>query len=231
MDIFEFVMILVSIVVGLGLSSLLIGAGDLLKSRHLVRVYPPQLWQGATVLLLLLLAWWRTWRLSGLEASAWRFGSILLLLGLLLILFVAGHLVFSRDADEDPRAHYFRQFRLVYGLLGFTFVLIVSLLTAVFSVPLSAQLRDLAWSLPFLALAASSNERLHRFGPPLLTVLLFIAALIEAFFRQLVPSDLARWSMAGATGLFWTWYFFVHGRRHGARGPGDAMAPREGRRS
>jgi uncharacterized membrane protein SpoIIM required for sporulation len=55
-------------------------------------------------------------------------------------------------------------------------------------------------------------------------VMLFFAALLESFFRQLVPSDLARWGVATATAIFWIWYFLIHGRRRGAPSPSHLLA-------
>ena len=43
--------------------------------------------------------------------------------------------------------------------------------------------------------------------------MLFIAGLIEGFFRQMVHSQTLRWLMAGSTFLFWLYYFIHIGRR------------------
>jgi len=43
--------------------------------------------------------------------------------------------------------------------------------------------------------------------------MLFLAALIEGFFRQWVTGQAVRYSVATVTLLSWIWYFAIHGRR------------------
>jgi uncharacterized membrane protein SpoIIM required for sporulation len=42
-----------------------------------------------------------------------------------------------------------------------------------------------------------------------------VAGLIEGIFRQLVQDVAVRWSLAGLTLVFWTWYFLAVGRSRG----------------
>jgi hypothetical protein len=44
-------------------------------------------------------------------------------------------------------------------------------------------------------------------------IMLFFAALIESYVRQLLPDMRLRWGVAAATAAFWTWYFFFVGAR------------------
>ena len=44
-------------------------------------------------------------------------------------------------------------------------------------------------------------------------VMLFLAALLEGFGRQLINSDETRYLIATLTGLGWFSYFYLHGRR------------------
>ena len=55
----------------------------------------------------------------------------------------------------------------------------------------------------------------RRVAPMILGAIgmLFIAGLIEGFFRQMVHSQVLRWLMAGSTGVFWLYYFVHVGRR------------------
>jgi uncharacterized membrane protein SpoIIM required for sporulation len=48
-------------------------------------------------------------------------------------------------------------------------------------------------------------------------VMFLVAGLIEGYFRQLVQSTGARWTLAAATLLFWTWYFIALGQDREAR--------------
>jgi uncharacterized membrane protein SpoIIM required for sporulation len=44
-------------------------------------------------------------------------------------------------------------------------------------------------------------------------IMLFFAALIESYVRQLLPDMRLRWGVAAATAAFWAWYFFFVGGR------------------
>lgn len=49
-------------------------------------------------------------------------------------------------------------------------------------------------------------------------VMMFIAAILEGFGRQLINSDLARYSIAGGSALLWGTYFYLPRRGHGDNG-------------
>jgi uncharacterized membrane protein SpoIIM required for sporulation len=60
----------------------------------------------------------------------------------------------------------------------------------------------------------AAAERAGRQGGVVMigvVVMLLIAGLLEGFARQLITSDLLRWSIAGATALFWALYFYARG--------------------
>jgi uncharacterized membrane protein SpoIIM required for sporulation len=63
------------------------------------------------------------------------------------------------------------------------------------------------------------NLALHGREVALLAIgsvaMLFVAGLIEGFFRQLVQDVTVRWALAAVTLVFWTWYFLAVGRRYG----------------
>jgi uncharacterized membrane protein SpoIIM required for sporulation len=44
-------------------------------------------------------------------------------------------------------------------------------------------------------------------------IMMFIAALLEGFGRQMINSDLIRYMIAGTSALIWISYFYIHGRR------------------
>jgi uncharacterized membrane protein SpoIIM required for sporulation len=47
-------------------------------------------------------------------------------------------------------------------------------------------------------------------------IMLIIAAVLEGFGRQLINSDTVRYTVAGATLVFWLLYFYLPRRRPGA---------------
>jgi uncharacterized membrane protein SpoIIM required for sporulation len=50
-------------------------------------------------------------------------------------------------------------------------------------------------------------------------LMFFIAAIIEGYLRQLLPIVSVRWTLAGISAAFWTWYFVVVGGRSRAPSP------------
>lgn len=44
-------------------------------------------------------------------------------------------------------------------------------------------------------------------------IMMFIAALLEGFGRQMINSDMIRYMIAGSSALIWMSYFYIHGRR------------------
>ena len=43
--------------------------------------------------------------------------------------------------------------------------------------------------------------------------MLFFAAIIEGYIRQMFPDMRLRWGVAAATAAFWMWYFLFVGAR------------------
>lgn len=105
----EYLSVLVSIVVGMGLSHVLGGLGRMLVARHRVRVYGVSLAAAAVVFLALIQFWWSTWDYD--EAILGNFFSFLVFLLSPILLYLMGVLVFP-DFDDDlaivsMRDHYF----------------------------------------------------------------------------------------------------------------------------
>lgn len=168
MDLFEFIMILVSIVVGLGMSSLLVGFADLVKARRERPIYWLQVGQGLLVLIFLMLIWWRTYNLRVAAEEVWTFGLVSLLVLSLTFLFFSGHLVFPKEGD-DPIVHYDGQRALVYVSLALSFIVIAPVIAVVFGNPLMQQiLEDVLWAVPLLALAFLRWRPLHWTLVPLM---------------------------------------------------------------
>ena len=95
--------------------------------------------------------------------------------------------------------------------------------TELFAIAISgaAGLR-IGWAIAFpgaLSRLASAEAAGRQAGAAMVGVIimLFVAGLLEGFARQLVTSDLLRWTVAIGSGLFWFCYFFVYAGRKAAR--------------
>ncbi len=158
---FEFVLMPIAIILGLGVSSILSGWGDQVRARHRAEVYPLQLaWSG--VLLIFLMGYlWALWTFRGL---AWTFPLYILMAAPALILSLAAYIIrvdVSVDAPT-PRTQYLQNSGPIFVLLAlmpltliaFSFVPAIResvsnpfnlVAITIFRVMLSAGIASLAW--------------------------------------------------------------------------------------
>ena len=108
MSAFEFISVLLSIVVGLALTRLLSGVGRALEIRRKIRFYWVQGVWVVNVGLLLIAFWWAT-LFSHVDEEVWLFPNFVLLLLYSVLLFLQAVLIIPTDFEEgaDLEAHFF----------------------------------------------------------------------------------------------------------------------------
>lgn len=119
MDRFSFVMVLLSIIVGLGVTELLSNVAKRIQNRAQVRGY----WVHSALALLVALAlmqqWWEAWDQRNVET--WTFPILLLMLGGPVGLYIISHLLFPRgEGAVDLKAHYFEHSRTIFLIAAAT---------------------------------------------------------------------------------------------------------------
>lgn len=118
MQAFEYLSVLVSIIVGLGLSHLLATAARLIQERDRVQFFlPTLLWMGILFVLQIQI-WWAAFEWQ--SAPTWDFAVFLLFLFLPIGAYMLSVLLvpdFDRPGDLDQRAGYFRNRPWFFGLL------------------------------------------------------------------------------------------------------------------
>jgi hypothetical protein len=129
----EYLFVLVSIVIGLGMSQLLTAVGNLIVDRRRVRFY----WVWGVAVLLVFLAnvqfWWSTFSVG--EAVATNFFSFVFFLTSPITLFLGGVVLvpdFEGEGEIDLKAHFYANHRWCFG-----FVALLPLLNAIRSVVVS----------------------------------------------------------------------------------------------
>jgi hypothetical protein len=183
---FEYLTVLISIILGLGITQLLGGLGRLLQDRARVRMYWPAVVWVCVLLLLHVQTWWAMFGLRSLES--WTFLAFLLVLLQPVVLFMLAALVLPdgrAESDRDLRANYYAQSRWFFAL-GVT-LLVVSLtrdlvlsghLPGTFNTGVHVLLLVL-WSL-----AAITRHELYHRGVAAATALVMIA-YVAVLFRDL----------------------------------------------
>ena len=104
MDLFEYLMVMVSIVLGLGVTQALRGLGKLARSPS--SFLPMTIW-AITLFYLHIQVWWGLWDLANVES--WNQLSFFLVIALPCSLFAAIELLMplGSEADTDWESHYF----------------------------------------------------------------------------------------------------------------------------
>lgn len=177
MTAFEYLAVLISIVLGLGATELLAGVQRLAHARDRVRFHwLPLTWAG--LVFVALVQWW--WAAFGLRHQAdWNFFSFLLILLVPVLLYLAAALVLPAEKPDgwyDLRAHYFGMHRLFFAVIATATLLEMARALRVGDV--QAAVLDLAATLLLTSLAVVRSPRYHAMGTGMAAVLLaaFIAA-------------------------------------------------------
>jgi hypothetical protein len=117
---FEYLAVLLSIVLGLGVTQLLTGVGRLVQARGRVRPYWPTLAWIAMLLLIHVQAWWAMFELR--DHRGWTFAKFLVVLLTPAALYLMAALVLPDVAEStaegrvlDLQAHYYAQLRWFFG--------------------------------------------------------------------------------------------------------------------
>ena len=126
MDAFSYLSVLLSIILGLGLTQVLTAVGRLIRNRGSVRFYwPPLVWAGL-LLVIFVQVWWSSF---GLRArGTWTFAEFFVVLLQTVALYLVAALALPEEVDAggvDLRAHYYRQAPWFFG--AFALTLLISL--------------------------------------------------------------------------------------------------------
>ena len=116
MDAFSYLSVLLSIIIGLGMTQILQGYRGLLLSRSRTRLYaPPLIWSGLGLVIAAQL-WWASFGLA--KQTAWNFGTFCVVLLQTILLYMMSGVVLPdvpSEGELDLRAHYFREARPFFG--------------------------------------------------------------------------------------------------------------------
>jgi len=192
-SLFEYLAVIVSVIVGLGLTRILQGVARIVEARARVRVYWVHLVFTGIVFLSHLLFWWLFW--SSRQVEAWSFFPFLFLLLQPILLYLLADLCFPAFPDSgtiDFRTFYYRDHRWFFGLFALLMVLI--------------SLRDLLFrSVPWI-----SQDNAVKVG-------VLLIAVMGATSRR--PGIHAILAVLGATAMLVA--LFTFGLAYGYRGVSD----------
>jgi hypothetical protein len=186
MDAFSYLSVLNSIVLGLGVASLLAGFAAMVRARDRIAMYWPLPAQMVLVFFLHVQLWWALFALR--ERTHWSFPEFLVVLMQPVLAYLAAAFLVPdiRDGEAlDLRRPYFREARWFFAAL-----LLLVLDSLAKSLVLSGALpnsKDLAGHAAFIGLSVagivSRNDAVHKVIAP--AALLVLAAYIATLFVTL----------------------------------------------
>jgi len=168
MSLFEFIMVLLSMIIGLGVAEVLTGLARALLHRRLSIHSWHLLLLAAIVFVTLVQVWWESWTLH--DVPEWSFPQLLLFLVNPILLYVLSHLLFPEiGSTKSLRDHYFENHRLLFGVVFATALSSLLFQPVAFASPIVAvhNLSSLVVLLGSLVLAVSSHPRVHDFMLPI----------------------------------------------------------------
>ena len=126
MDAFSYLSVLLSIIIGLGITQILTAVGRLIRHRERVTMdWLPLLW-AAVMLVVFVQVWWSSFGLR--QFRDWTFVGFLLVLAQTCTLYLMSAVILPEQVDEtrtDLAAHYQRQQQWFFSLLLATLVVSV----------------------------------------------------------------------------------------------------------
>jgi len=181
MRLFDFLLVLVSIILGLGLSEILTGFGQLL--RHRAEAHLPAIHCAFSVLVLLVLLqdWWGSWGLRGMGHL--NFPDFLLFTSGPILLFLIAYLTFPQHVlDRELEAYYFEQAPVLWSLGALYVVTTIVFRPIAIGVPLMTPANALRGSAVSICVLLASTRRkpVHVIGVGvgMLLFLLYVGAFV-----------------------------------------------------
>lgn len=179
MGLFEFLMVLVSVVIGLGLTEILSGAANLLRARETVRFHWFHILIQLGVFMALLQQWWEFWDMKDMGEIS--FFAVLTVLVSPVFLFLIAHLLYPRHPEgADLQEYYHQQAPLLWGLVIAGTAVGTFLQPVIFGEPVlhPANLSGIPMIGICLVLAISKNRRVHAVLGPIVLVMVFLDTVL-----------------------------------------------------
>ena len=167
---FEYLSVLIAVIMGLAVTRLLSGVGQVIRRREQVRGYWVHSLWSFNVLIYLLGVWWGMFAWD--QAPSWNYFVFLFIVLYAIVLYLTADVLYPNavESEVDLREHFFGHRHWFFGLLLVAHLLDIpetywkeSL--GLRPVPSEYSLMLAAWFAVAVAGLLSSNERLHRALP------------------------------------------------------------------
>lgn len=175
MSLFEFLMVLVSIIIGLGIAEILTGTARQIRCRASIHGYWVHSVFVIAMFFALLQQWWEVWGLR--VVPEWTFHGFVMMLSGPVGLFLIAHLLFPEPMKgANLREYYNGAMRPIWWLGALTVVLATLFRPMIFDFKLLSpdNATSLLFFFGFVALAISRREVLHAILVPVFLLLVLL---------------------------------------------------------
>ena len=178
---FEYITVLISIILGLGITTILTGIAELIKQSRLFSLYTPYIIWIMLVFIMHIHEWWVTYALK--SQVEWTLGKFLFVLLYPINLYVLAHLLFPAGLSSTFTS---REFYLAKFPRWFIITIILVILSVVHNLlllklPLQTQVPQVIVLavLSTLVISKTKNSIVHIAVSLMLLVLLVVSLIIE----------------------------------------------------
>ncbi|MEO9967528.1 MAG: hypothetical protein ABJF11_17155 [Reichenbachiella sp.] len=184
MEPFEYVIVLISLILGLGLAQLLNGVADMLAQYRKTNFSTAHTIFIVVIFLVFIQDWWYSYQYSK-EIEQWTLPIVLALLSFPIVLFLLARFLFptgSRSTETDMVAYFAENWRWLYALFMSTIVIsiiqniYISGFSVIEQIPLFAYL---TWYIVFIALDIKKMKYHNGFMVAQLILWLFFIGVVD----------------------------------------------------
>jgi hypothetical protein len=170
MNAFEYLSVLISIILALGMTRVLAGVGEMLHARTHRRIYWVHVVWIVNLFIYLVVAWWIFYRWR--NQQEWNFYLFVFVLISPTLLYLASMLLFppetSTDESIDYKKHYYANHRAFFAIFGMFAVVDVAdtLLKGIphfLALGMPYVISSVVYFIGMMTAAITQNERYHRF--------------------------------------------------------------------
>lgn len=179
---FEYVTVLIAIVVGLGITQILTGVADIIQNSNKVKLYWPHLLWVTFILLLLIQEWWVIYELK--DYQPWRLPEFLLIMLYPVNLYILSRVLYPikvKGKELDLKMFYFNNWRKIYLLLVTSAFLSIVYNMHILELSLVDQILQILLILAFgfVAIMNYTQEWLHKILSVVIILILATSIIIE----------------------------------------------------
>ena len=183
MSLFEFLMVFMSIIIGLSVAEILTALADTLSSGKNMKHSWLHGVLSLGIFMVLIQIWWESWDLR--EIGQWSLPEMLLLLSLPVLLFIISRILNpGRDYSESLNDYYLMNASKIWTILSIGIIIGNSFRTILYGAQLLSidNLSAIPMLIICLILRLSTNKTVHKVLIPVFVLIILLDVLLINFF-------------------------------------------------